>query len=123
MAWHIRGGRILSGTEAEKENKEWAEAWASIILGCLAWGVSYYILGGFDTPFKRIAVVTAVAVALFVGWKFSDWFRGALQEFFAPHQAACPTGCRECWDLFERRCRRAVFLRPPLCREPAKHYR
>lgn len=78
MAWHIRDGRILSPDEAAKEDEESLAGWAGIILGCLAWGVSYYILGGFDTPFKRIAVVTAVAVALFVGSKFADWFWGAV---------------------------------------------
>lgn len=67
-------GRILTEDEAANENKKSAKDWAAIILGCLAWGISYFLLGGFDTPFKRIAVVTAIAVALFVGWRFADWF-------------------------------------------------
>lgn len=71
-------GRILTEGEAAKENEKSAKDLAGIFLGVFAWGVSYFLLGGFDTPFKRIAVVTAIAVALFVGWKFADWFWGAV---------------------------------------------
>lgn len=75
MAWYWdkSSGRILTEKEAAKENEKTAKDLASILLGGLAWAISYFLLGGFDTPFKRIAVITAIAVALFVGWKFADW--------------------------------------------------
>jgi hypothetical protein len=76
MAWYWRNGKILTEKEAAKEGEKDLSGWASIILGGLAWVILYIFLGGFDTPFKRIVVVTAIAVASFIGWKFADWFWG-----------------------------------------------
>jgi hypothetical protein len=76
LHWDRSRGRILTEEENAKEVEESAKAWAGIILGGLAWAISYFSLGGFDTPFQRVAVVTAIAAAISFGWKFADWFWG-----------------------------------------------